>query len=807
MKELPNAAIENFKNEFLQKIAEVSGECLEESSPLDQYTALGEIVMEKTASYWATTSSQYASNPHKRVYLFSIEFLIGRLLKSYLASLDMESVVEAAFTELGLDYQKVLELEADPGLGNGGLGRLMACFLESSATLGFPFHGNGIHYKHGLFKQQIINGEQVEIADNWLENGYPFEIRKPRESVIIKFYGQVRTEKIKGQLTFVYDNYEAIQAVPYDIPVKGYRNKTVNSLRLWSAEPLEEFDLSRFNEGQFLDAVRHKSEAEAISQILYPNDDQFSGKELRLKQEYFFVSAGLKRIITRYKRFNHDCLDEFPDKICIHINDTHPALCGPELMRILMDEEGLSWDDSWRITVNALSFTNHTVLPEALEKWPVDMMCHLLPRIYMIIEEINRRFIETLTEQGDLDDAKIQSLSIISDSQVNMAHLSIVCSRSVNGVAALHSKILREETFKNFYEIYPERFHSVTNGVTPRRFLINSNKNLCQLINASIGKEWITDLYHLEELLTFSQNSDFRKKFTAIKQENKEKLAAYINTQQGLIINPDSIFDIQVKRIHEYKRQLLNALHILHLYNTIKDNPNGNYYPRTFIFAGKAAPGYYFAKEVIKLINAIANLVNNDPIVSKFLKVVFLANFNVSLGEIIYPAANVSEQISTAGKEASGTGNMKFMMNGAVTVGTMDGANIEIYESVGPENIFTFGLSDDQVAHYYATGDYHSIDTYKADDRLQRILNQLIDHTLGKSLNFQMIYDSLLLYNDHYFVLKDFDSYAKTHEKILTTYVDQDAWFKMSLTNVAKSGLFSSDRSIRDYQRDIWETL
>ncbi|WP_373484657.1 glycogen/starch/alpha-glucan phosphorylase [Acetobacterium malicum] len=799
--------IENFKSAYIKKIEEVSGEYLSESSLLNQYEALAELVMDKIASQWAKTRSQYDEIPHKRVYLFSIEFLIGRLLKSYVNSLDMEETVKTAMAELGLDYETILSQETDPGLGNGGLGRLMACFLESSATLGLPFHGNGIHYKHGLFEQKIINGEQVEVADNWLRHGYPFEIRKPNEAVIVKFYGNLHSEKINGVLTFVYEDYEPILAVPYDIPLKGYHNNTVNSLRLWSAEPIEEFDLPSFNEGQFLDAVRHKSEAEAITQILYPNDNKFDGKQLRLKQEYFFVCAGLKRMITRFKRYNNDCLDEFADKICIHINDTHPALCGPEMMRIFMDEEGLSWDDAWKITVNSLTFTNHTVLPEALEKWPVDMMKFLLPRIYMIIEEINRQFQEELRSKSGLNELQINSLSIIQDGQINMANLAIVCCHSVNGVAELHSKILKEETFNGYYKLFPERFHSVTNGVTPRRFLINSNTGLRDLITESIGTDWLNNLFDLEKLMTFENDAPFFDRFNRIKLDNKIHLANYINAHNHISVNPESIFDIQVKRIHEYKRQLLNALQILHLYNHLKANPHIEIVPRTFIFAGKAAPGYYFAKEVIKLINAIANLVNNDKDIRDQIKVVFLANFNVTLGEIIYPAANISEQISTAGKEASGTGNMKFMMNGAITLGTMDGANIEIHEAVGDNNILTFGLTSDEVSHFEKHGGYSSVQIYENDHRIQKIMHQLIDGTFGHLASFQSVYDSLLLYNDTYFVLKDFDSYATAQHHINELFKDKNKWFEMSLSNVAYSGLFSSDRAILEYQKNIWKTL
>lgn len=795
-----------FKSMYLKKIEEVSGDTLEESSLLKQYQALAELVMEKVTAQWAKSNTIYNKHADKQVYFFSIEFLIGRLLKSYVNNLGLEEIVSESLTELGLDYEAIQSKESDPGLGNGGLGRLMACYLDSSAAMQMPAHGNGIRYKYGLFEQQIIQGEQVEVADNWLKNGYPFEIRKPDKSVVVKYYGNIRAEKLNGHLTFVHENYEPIMAVPYDIPIKGFKNETVNSLRLWSAEPLEGFDLPSFNQGQFLDAVRHKSEAEAISQILYPNDNGFDGKLLRLKQEYFFVCAGLKRLVRRYKKFNNNSIDGFSDKICVHINDTHPAMCAPELMRILMDEEGFGWEEAWKMTTDAISFTNHTVLPEALEKWPVDMMKNLLPRIYMIIEEINRRFIEEICEKYPEDLERNYSLSIIQDGQVHMASLAIVGSHSVNGVAALHSKILREETFNGYFQIFPERFHNVTNGVTPRRFLMNSNPGLRDLLNESIGTEWETNLFQLKRLLNYVNDSGFYKKLEGVKLDNKKRLADHIKKFNDITVDPHSIFDIQVKRIHEYKRQLLDALHCLYLYNRLKENPNLEMAPRTFIFAGKAAPGYYYAKEIIKLINAIGTLVNHDPQTRDKLKVVFLANFNVSLAEIIYPAANISEQISTAGKEASGTGNMKFMMNGAITLGTMDGANIEISEAVGPSNIVTFGLSSDAVSHYQKFGGYRSIEVFEQDPRLQQIMLQLIDGTLS-GLNFQTIYDSLLLHNDTYFVLKDFNAYADAQNRVDQLYRDHDTWSKMSLSNIAHSGMFSSDRSILDYQREIWKII
>ncbi|MEG0509541.1 MAG: glycogen/starch/alpha-glucan phosphorylase, partial [Eubacterium sp.] len=676
-----------------------------------------------------------------------------------------------------------------------------------TSAMGFPGHGNGIRYKFGLFEQKIINNEQVEVADNWLKNGYPFEIAKPDKSVIVKYKGDVRTEMVGGKLVFIHENYEPILAVPYDVPIQGYHNKTVNSLRLWSARPVEDFDLSTFNQGHFLKAMQRKSEAEAISQILYPNDNGFEGKQLRLKQEYFFVCAGLKRIVRRYKKFNNGSMEGFSDKICIHINDTHPALCVPELMRILVDEENFEWDAAWDMTIKSISFTNHTVLPEALEKWPIDMMQDLLPRVYQIIEEINHRFLNDMNWFYPSQEARNYNISILKDGQVHMAHLAIIGSHSVNGVAALHSKILREETFKDFYTVFPERFHSVTNGVTPRRFLMSSNPNLKDLLVNTIGDEWTkpNQLSQLKSLIPYADDPAFQDQLAFVKRQNKERLAQYVKDKNGIILNPDSIFDIQVKRIHEYKRQLLDALHIMHLYNKLKSNPNVAIVPKTFIFAGKAAPSYYYAKEVIRLINVIADKVNNDPDVNDQLKVVFLANFNVSTAEIIYPAAEISEQISTAGKEASGTGNMKFMMNGALTLGTMDGANVEIAEAVGMDNIFTFGLSDIEVANYYLSSGYRSLDVYESDPRIQEVLNQLINGFFNGTATFQVIYDSLLLHNDTYFVLKDFASYADIQERSSAAYLNKTQWQKMSTINIAHSGMFSSDRSIADYQREIWK--
>ncbi|MDD2414725.1 MAG: glycogen/starch/alpha-glucan family phosphorylase, partial [Eubacteriaceae bacterium] len=640
---------EEFKKAYVKKVEEVSGENFSESSIQNQYDALAQMVMETITEKWVENNRRNHERDDKQIYFFSIEFLIGRLLRAYINNLGWDKMVPDALEELGVSYEKIQTREHDPALGNGGLGRLMACFLDSTAAMNFPGHGNGIRYKYGLFQQKIVNDEQVEVADNWLRNGYPFEIAKPEKSVIVKFKGNVREEWVNGKLVFIHENYEPVLAVPYDVPIQGYHNKTVNSLRLWSAQPVEDFDLNTFNQGHFLKAMQRKSEAEAISQVLYPSDNGFEGQQLRLKQEYFFVCAGLKRIVRRYKKHNNGSLDGFSDKICIHINDTHPAMCVPELMRILIDEENYEWDAAWKMTVDAISFTNHTVLPEALEKWPIDMMKELLPRIYMIIEEINRRFVCEMNSKYPNDEARNYNISILKDGQVHMAHLSIIGSHSINGVAELHSKILREETFKDFYAVYPERFHSVTNGVTPRRFMMGANTDLKDLLIDTIGESWtdancLSDLKRLEK---YADDPAFREKLKKVKQTNKERLARHIKETQHLDIDPNSIFDIQVKRIHEYKRQLLNALHIMHVYNQLRSNPNADFVPKTYFFAGKAAPSYVYAKEVIKLINVLAEKINNDPLVNSKMKVVFVPNFNVSGAEIIYPAAEISEQIST----------------------------------------------------------------------------------------------------------------------------------------------------------------
>ena len=801
-----NPNYKDFEDKFITKVEEVSGDPFSESTPRHQYEALAELVMEAATKKWAEHNAKLNKMEDRQVYFFSIEFLIGRLLKNYINDLDWNDQVEKTLTHLNLDYTAIQSCENDPALGNGGLGRLMACFLNSSAALGFPAHGNGIRYKYGLFEQKIVNHEQVEVADVWLRDGYPFEVAKPEKAVVVKYYGHVRSIEENGKLHFIHEDYEPVLAVPYDIPVLGYRNDVVNSLRLWSASPVEDFDLTTFNQGHFIKAMQRKSEAESISQILYPSDHGFEGKLLRLKQEYFFVAAGLKRIIRRYKHQHQGSLEGFSNKMCIHINDTHPALCIPEFMRLLMDEEGYEWEEAWAMTVPTMSFTNHTVLPEALETWPITMMETLLPRIYQIIDEINRRFINEMNWEYPEEQARNYHISILKEGNVHMAHLAIIGSHSINGVAELHSKILREETFKDFYAIYPDRFTSVTNGVTQRRFQLSANRPLKTSIEKAIGNTWETpgQMENLKALLPFAEDAAFRQELQHVKRLNKEALAAYIHDTQKILINPDSIFDIQVKRIHEYKRQLLNILHVMFVYNQLRAHPHTDIVPKTYFFAGKAAPSYYYAKEVIRLINTVAEKINNDPAVKDLLKVVFIPNFNVSKAEIIYPAAELSEQISTAGKEASGTGNMKFMMNGALTLGTLDGANIEIAEAVGKENIFTFGLTAEQVFQYNANHTYRSLDVFEKDPRLQEVINQLVNGFYDAN-SFQAIYDSLLLHGDAYFVLADFDAYCNIQATASSVYQNQDDWLKKSIINIAHSGMFSADRSIVDYQKRVWK--
>lgn len=796
---------EDFKNDYESKFRECFGKNLEEGSDLEKFTALGTLIRNYLSAPWVKTNSYYLEKQKKQVYYFSIEFLLGSLLRSYLLNLGIEDMAKEALGELDIDLDEIMNIEHDVGLGNGGLGRLAACFLESMASLGIPGHGNGIRYKYGLFEQKIIDGFQVELPDNWLKNGNVWELRKADRSVIVKFGGKVNVHNTDSKTEFIHEDYEAIVGVPYDMPVVGYDNKVVNTLRLWSAEPVKsDFDFSVFNPENYQKTVEYKNSVESISHILYPDDTSYEGKTLRLKQQYFFVSSGLQSIVRRYKK-KSGRLSNFADKVAIHINDTHPAICIPEFMRILIDEEGFGWEEAWEITINTFSYTNHTILPEALEKWSIDLFKSLLPRIYMIIEEINERFTKGLWDKYPGNWDLISDLAIISDGQVKMVNLAIVGSKYVNGVAKIHTEILKHKVMNNFYNLYPHKFNNKTNGVTHRRFLLSANPDLSDIITDSIGPNWIKEPTQLMNLLKFKDDKEFRKKIDLAKMNNKKILAKHIKDNYNIIVDESSIFDVHIKRIHAYKRQLMNVFHIMDLYNRLKENPNLDVQARTFIFAGKAAPGYVLAKDIIKLINTLADKVNNDRTIKDKIKIVFIENYNVSLAEILIPAADVSEQISTASKEASGTGNMKFMMNGALTVGTLDGANVEINEEVGNENMFVFGLTAKEVMGFYEKGGYNAWDLYNQDPRISKILNQLIDGSLGEDpKEFRYIYDRLLGSNDEYFVLKDFSSYVDIQSKIDEKYRDKERWTKMCINNIAHSGVFSSDRTITEYAQQIW---
>ena len=802
---------ETFKEAFLDKLYSIYGKSIEESSNLDKYMALVNIAREHINKNMALSNKKYLKKNVKQVYYFSMEFLLGRILNNYLSYLGVREIAKEGLLELGIDIDEIERTEPDPGLGNGGLGRLAACFLDSMACLGIAGHGCGIRYKYGFFEQKIVNGYQVELPDNWLREDNAWEIRKSDKSVIVKFGGNVITNETENGLKFIHENYEQILAIPYDMPIVGRQNNTVNTLRLWSAEPIDnELDFKFFNKGDHIKAIEYRYSIKAITEVLYPDDSNYKNIVLRLKQEYFFVSAGLQSIIRRFKIKNGP-LEMLPELVSIHINDTHPSLAIPEMMRILIDDEGLDWDSAWDLTSSTISYTNHTILPEALEKWPVDIMRTLLPRIYMIINEINERFCAKMWNKFPGDWDRIASLSIIADNYVRMDNLAVIGSKSVNGVAKVHTEILKSNILKNFYDIFPEKFNNKTNGITHRRWLLNSNQGLSSLITDAIGDGWKSHPSKLIELSEKSiyQDSSFIEKFNQIKKENKKRLIKHINRNSQIKIDENSIFDSQVKRIHGYKRQLLNILHVMHLYNRIIDEPSFDLYPRTFIFAGKAAPSYHFAKKIIKLITSVGQVVNNDPLVKDRIKVVFLENYNVSLAEMIFPASDVSEQLSTAGKEASGTGNMKFMMNGAVTLGTMDGANIEIFDEVGDDNIFIFGLSVDEVFGFYNNGGYSSYDVYNKDSRIKKVIDQLTSDSYFKmSVNeFWDIRNLLLQFNDEYFVLKDFDSYADAHLEVDKSFRDTKKWTKKAILNVAHSGKFSSDETILKYAKQIWDAV
>ncbi|MBI9011672.1 MAG: glycogen/starch/alpha-glucan phosphorylase [Clostridiales bacterium] len=790
-----------FKEDYLKKLTAKSGRTIEEASRWDQYHALASLVREYATDDWIDTNNRYDDKASKQVFYFSIEFLTGKFLMNNLINSGLKIIAEEVLDDLGIDLEDVASIEKDQGLGNGGLGRLAACFLDSMAALSIPGHGCGIRYNYGLFEQKIINGYQVEFPDRWLNNRNVWEVKKSDKAVEVHYYGEVQLKEGR----YCLKNTTPVLAVPYDTPVVGYKNGTVNTLRLWSAQAInKEFDYSTFSRGEYMDAFKKKYDVESITQVLYPNDSYDEGKILRLKQEYFFVSAGLQGIVRSFRKLNKP-LDRLYDYISIHINDTHPSMAIPELMRILMDNEGFGWDEAWSIVLKTCSYTNHTILSEALERWPIEMFSRLLPRIYMIIEEINKRFCLELFEVYHKTQEQVSKMAIIGSGEVRMAHLAIVGSHSINGVARLHTEILKNKELKDFYDIMPNKFNNKTNGITHRRWLINCNPRLSEVITKYIGDYWIGDPQRLRELMNYIDDQKFKDEIDSVKQKNKEALAAYILEHNDIVVNPMSIFDVHAKRLHEYKRQTLNILHIMYLYNRLLKNPDEDFVPRTFIFAAKAAPSYYMAKQTIKLINTVADVVNNDTRIKDKIKVVFLENYSVSLAEILIPAADVSEQISTTTKEASGTGNMKFMMNGAVTIATLDGANVEIHEQVGDDNIVLFGLTEEEVYELYEKHEYKTCHIIENDDRIKEVLEQLTNGFLGEDREeFQIIYDSVV-YNDEYFVLKDFDSYAKAQERIGEYYSDEALWLKMVITNIAHSGVFSSDKTIQEYASGIWE--
>ena len=797
---------EEFKQEFKRQMGFLYNQSIEEANSEQLLNTLVTILKRYIADIWKESRIK----EEKEVYYFCIEFLLGRQLQSNLLNLGILDEIRTILSDMDIDLDKLINAESDPALGNGGLGRLAACFLDSMASIGISGHGYGIRYRDGLFEQKFVNGHQVEVPDNWLkEDSYIWETVRPNKALIVKFGGNVELVQEEKRIKVIHKNYIPVMAVPYDIPIIGYENKNINTLRLFKSDiPRKDFEPilkeAKNSYGSYHDALKYRYYVEEISQVLYPNDSNDAGKMLRLKQEYFLVSAGLQDIVRKCKK-NKINIKDIHEKIAIHINDTHPALCVPELMRILMDEEGLGWDEAWEITKKSTSYTNHTIMAEAMEKWQTSMVRDLLPRIYMIIEEINRRYNIDLSEKYRNDTDRRNRMSIISNNNINMANLSIIGSSSVNGVAELHTEILKKEVLKDFYEDEPFKFNNKTNGIAHRRWLMLSNPNLSNLITELIGNDWCRDTIQLKNLEKYKHDMDVLKRLEEIKLENKVNLSKIIKERNGITVNPNSIFDVQVKRLHAYKRQLMNALHILHLYHEILDNPNIDMEPRTFIFGAKAAPGYYFAKCVIKFINELANKINNDNRVNDKLKVVFIENYGVSLAEKIIPAANVSEQISTTTKEASGTSNMKFMMNGAITLATLDGANVEIHEQVGDDNIVLFGLLADQVLEYNKYGGYSSADIYSNNFYIKRVVDDLINGFIPNIVKEgREIYNSLITYNDEFFVLRDFENYIKAQKKVNNLYKDKNKWNEMSLINIANSGIFSTDRTISEYARDIW---
>ena len=802
---------EEFKKSVKENVKFLYRKTLEEATQEQIFQAVSYTVKDVIIDNWLKSQKAYEKQDPKIVYYMSMEFLMGRALGNNLINLGAYGEVREALEELGLDINCIEDQEPDPALGNGGLGRLAACFLDSLATLNYCAYGCGIRYRYGMFKQEIRDGYQVEAPDNWLKNGYPFELRRPEYAKEVHFGGYVRVEwdPVKNENKFIHEGYQAVKAVPYDMPITGYNNDVVNTLRIWDAEPIVDFNLDSFDKGDYHNAVEQENLARTIVEVLYPNDNHMAGKELRLKQQYFFVSASLQAAIAKYKK-THDDITKLHEKVVFQMNDTHPTVAVAELMRILIDEEGLGWDQAWDITTKCCAYTNHTIMSEALEKWPIELFSRLLPRVYQIIEEINRRFILEIQQKYPGNFEKVKKMAIIYDGQVKMAHLAIVAGYSVNGVARLHTEILKNQELKDFYEMMPEKFNNKTNGITQRRFLAHGNPLLADWVTDKIGPDWITDLSQISKLKVYADDEKALQEFMTIKFKNKERLAKYILEHNGVEVDPHSIFDIQVKRLHEYKRQLLNILHVIYLYNQIKAHPEMDFYPRTFIFGAKASAAYARAKKIIKLINCVADVVNNDASINGKLKVVFIENYRVSNAEIIFAAADVSEQISTASKEASGTGNMKFMLNGAPTLGTMDGANVEIVQEVGEENAFIFGMSSDQIINYENNGGYDPDFIYNTDPEIRQVLMQLINGTFSSDTEmFRDIYNSLLDKRnmprpDQYFILGDFRSYAEAQKRVEEAYKDEKRWAKMALLNTACSGKFTSDRTIQEYVDDIW---
>ena len=802
---------EKFIEDVKENVKNLYRKTLDEASQQEIFQAVSYTVKDVIIDDWLATQKAFDKQDPKMVYYMSMEFLMGRALGNNMINLKMYKEVKEALGEIGLNLDEIEDQEPDPALGNGGLGRLAACFMESLATLGYAAYGCGIRYRYGMFKQKIKDGFQVEVPDNWLKNGYPFELRRPEYSYEVKFGGYVRAEVTEeGKTRFVQENYQSVLAVPYDMPIVGYGNHVVDTLMIWDAEPMECFELDSFDKGDYHKAVEQENLARNLVEVLYPNDNHIAGKELRLKQQYFFVSASVQRALARYKK-HHDDIHKLPEKVTFQLNDTHPTVAVAELMRILLDEEGLSWDEAWEITTKTCAYTNHTIMAEALEKWPIEIFSRLLPRIYQIVEEINRRFILQIQAEFPGDNGKVARMAIVYDGQVKMAHLAIAAGYSVNGVAKLHTEILKNEQLHDFYELFPQKFNNKTNGITQRRFLMHGDPLLADWVSEHIGDDWITNLAHIEKMAIYATDKKAQQEFMNIKYQNKLRLAKYIKEHNGIEVDPRSIFDVQVKRLHEYKRQLLNILHVMYLYNELKEHPDMDFYPRTFIFGAKAAAGYKNAKLTIKLINNVADVINNDRSINGKIKVVFIEDYRVSIAEWIFAAADVSEQISTASKEASGTGNMKFMLNGALTLGTMDGANVEIVEEVGKENAFIFGMSSDEVIAHERNRDYDPMQIFNTDQDIRKVLMQLINgfYSPNDPELFRDLYNSLLntqctQFADTYFILKDFRSYAEAQKRVMEAYKDEEGWAKSAILNIAHAGKFSSDRTIQEYVDDIW---